>query len=351
MKKKALKGFTLIEMIIVVALFGMIITIALSLLDPVNKIYKSAFNSSDTQSISESLRIYVEDNLQYADRIAVYTNIDFTDDELKAQVGNFRSKYYFSEGKETVKVNGIDTELSKKRIFPHSSLNGTNDEVYVLMIDNPDDSVVPGSVVSASSNIGTITLRKFVGGTEEAASGLNGDYYKDYAFKVQLQTLGAVDDGMGGTDYKFVTLDETASSGVVSPNNFAMLIDMYKKNKNSDDHTKSTLEDTYLSRTISFKLKNIVSATDAITSDLVSFNDTKILATQADKVTVSAGITASQDNADTKVHFNSENVRRFAWYDNTMINSEKLTSGLSDDTAKNDVYIIFTKPTIDKVLS
>lgn len=335
-KKEKLKGFTLVEMIVVVALFGLIMVVVLGLLGPINKTYSRAFDEADKQSISEDLRRFVEDNLRYADRMNVYTNMALVDDPTAAlensveyQVNEFRKKYYFDPTTQEVTDGGVKKDVTKERIYPYAKFKG-KDEVYVLCVDNPASSVFSGSaIVPVSSDLGTVTLRKFVGGTEEASSmrrwGIKADYYDDYVFNITLQTLSeaSVTDEHGTTVTKnmFVDLDEASvDAGKISPSNFAMGMKMFKKEAIKTDLANATVSDAYLNRTISFKLKNLLNNTGAISVETIEFTDDK--------------------------HFPNEDVRRFEWYDNTKTNSTKLSSA---GAAAEDFYIIFTKsPVIER---
>lgn len=332
--KKTLKGFTLIELIVVVAIFGIIMGIALGLLEPAQKIYKSASEASDIQSVSDYLRRYVEDNIQYSDRMAVYTNMTLSDDNsegsVQKQVEKFRKKYYFIP-------DNTDPSKPVERVYPYNGFKG-NDEVYVLQITNPEPAVFTNKV-SKDAVIGTITLRKFKGGTEDTAYkrvwASNTDYYNDFAFKINLQTLTEVPDGTG-TKLDYATLDKTTVGGKVSPSNFVMKINMYKKVRVKGDLDNANLVDSKVNKTISFKLKNLCNSTGAISNE-------KITAFQTD---------AADPTVKNKIN---KDVRRFCWYDNTLVSDSVLTDPEKTTLTSGDsgdVCIIFTKtPFIEKVIA
>lgn len=61
------KGFTLVEMILVIAVFGIMITVALQTLNPMEQIKKSndAKRKADLSQVQKALEIYYQDNGKY----------------------------------------------------------------------------------------------------------------------------------------------------------------------------------------------------------------------------------------------------------------------------------------------
>ncbi|MBQ5988018.1 MAG: type II secretion system protein [Oscillospiraceae bacterium] len=325
MNKKRLKGFTLIEMIIVVAIFGMIMAAVLSLLDPVRKVYTRTYVESDAQSISENMRRYVGDQIQYADRLYAYTNMTMDDTVIQDQVNDFRNKFYFVAG--TGVPTGETTAVTKERVYPYSAFKG-NDEIYVLHIENPDPSIdfSSGTVTLpvSGSMLGKISVSTYKGGVKQPDTFVWSevtDYYEDYAFDITLQS--AVKVSAGGTDeYKFVDIDGTADpmTSKINPNNLAMGIKMYRKTPIKGNYSNASVEDSYVNRTITFKLKNLISKTNALSDEIIEFQNDK---------------------------FSNENVRRFRWFDNTKAPNAESVSGAS---ASKDIYFIYTKvPYIEKI--
>ncbi len=70
--KKKLKGFTLIELIIVLAIFGLILTIVMSLIDPVSKVMKKATTRERTAAYADNICEYITNSLTYAKFMRVY---------------------------------------------------------------------------------------------------------------------------------------------------------------------------------------------------------------------------------------------------------------------------------------
>lgn len=319
-KRKALKGFTLIEMIIVVAIFGILMAAALSMIDPVGRVYKNAYNENDSQSISENLRRYIGDQLQYADRMALYTGMSLdgaagSENSVEYQLNAFRQKYYFVPGTGYYAGDPV-TPHTKERKYPYAKFKG-NDEVFVLHINNPAmDLTDPATTVAVSSRLGTVTLSTYKNGvlTGSRVWSDNTDYYDDYAFDISVQTV--INDG---TDNKYVDIEETGSGTKVSPTNLAMGIKMYRKHALKPDFVSADFIDSYTHRTITFKLKNLVTKTDALSQETIAFQDGK---------------------------FSDEYPDRFTWFDNA-----KSANKVPSAAASEDIYFIFTKaPVIENVI-
>lgn len=65
-KEKKLKGFTLIELVIVLAIFGIILAVIMSLIQPATKIMKKASVRESTASYSDNISEYLDNSLHYS---------------------------------------------------------------------------------------------------------------------------------------------------------------------------------------------------------------------------------------------------------------------------------------------
>lgn len=73
-KKKSLKGFTLIELIIVLAIFSVIMTLVMSFIDPVSKLMTKTSLRERTSAYVDNIDEYISKSIRYAQNINVYTN-------------------------------------------------------------------------------------------------------------------------------------------------------------------------------------------------------------------------------------------------------------------------------------
>lgn len=81
-KRKA-KGFTLIELMIVLAIFGIILSLVMSFIDPVAKVMKTTSTRERTAAYVDNIGEYIDNSLHYAKFMRVY-NGDFCDSTLAA---------------------------------------------------------------------------------------------------------------------------------------------------------------------------------------------------------------------------------------------------------------------------
>lgn len=79
-KNKKLKGFTLIELIIVMAVFGILMVAVMSIMNPLSKIVKRASLQEANAAAVDNMKRYMEGSLRYSDCIEVFVGdlVDFT---------------------------------------------------------------------------------------------------------------------------------------------------------------------------------------------------------------------------------------------------------------------------------
>lgn len=130
---KKLKGFTLLELIIVMAIFSIIMYSAVQLLDPVAKFYVRSSNFENTTACTDNMRRCIEGNLKYADRIRAYSQFTpYTYDETDyKKAGAFQSVTLSNDLLQ--QVQDFYTLFFEGRSFLDISGN-----IYVLVFDNTE---------------------------------------------------------------------------------------------------------------------------------------------------------------------------------------------------------------------
>lgn len=93
MKKKFLKGFTLIELIIVMAIFSVVMVGAMSLIDPVTKIHSRANTGENSYSYVDNIQNYLQDSLEYADSLWVVQG-NFTKPQIEQKALELKQSLY-----------------------------------------------------------------------------------------------------------------------------------------------------------------------------------------------------------------------------------------------------------------
>ncbi|MCQ2434352.1 MAG: type II secretion system GspH family protein [Oscillospiraceae bacterium] len=74
--KQKLKGFTLMELIIVMGIFSLIMVSVLQLLEPVSNYFVRSTNFENTTACVDNIKRAIEGNLKYADRVRVFYGYD-----------------------------------------------------------------------------------------------------------------------------------------------------------------------------------------------------------------------------------------------------------------------------------
>lgn len=92
--KKVFRGFTLVELMIVMAVFSVLMAGALMLVDPVSKIMSSASVSEKTYSYVNTIQNYVEGSVKYSENLNVYVSDAATDNDILAWAENYRKTYF-----------------------------------------------------------------------------------------------------------------------------------------------------------------------------------------------------------------------------------------------------------------
>jgi len=138
--KSVLKGFTLVELLVVMAIFSVLMTAALALTTPVSRMYKNTALSEKTYSYSHNIQEYLQNTLEYSDNLYVYTS-----DELGTYAGNLQD--LAEEYRKTHYDNLVTTDDGSS----HRFIRG---KVYIMHLLNKEDTAkkIPA---------GQITLREY----------------------------------------------------------------------------------------------------------------------------------------------------------------------------------------------
>ena len=128
MKKYQRKGFTLLELIIVIALFSIIMVSVVKLLDPVSKFHVRSANFESTNACVDNMRRVIEGNLKYADRVQLYSG--FKPYEYTSSGGVKTSTYAPTDGL----VDQVEAFYS--HFFANRKFLDCIGSIYVLVFDN-----------------------------------------------------------------------------------------------------------------------------------------------------------------------------------------------------------------------
>lgn len=178
MKKTLKKGFTLIELIIVMAIFSVILLGAMRLVDPVSNIFGKASMNEKTYSNANNIQLYLQSKLQYSDFLWVKTG-SYTEDDLKDIAETYRKNYYTGVVVSTNGVKGAEKL--------------TDMDVYIMQLHNNPGVSLNGRAIPA----GQITLRTYhsaagaaITSAQNSENQLNPAYFQgkdnDYKYSYAL---------------------------------------------------------------------------------------------------------------------------------------------------------------------
>lgn len=129
--KRSLKGFTLVELIIVMALFSLVMFSVAQLLSPVSKFYVRTSNFESSTACIDNMKRAIEGNLKYADRVRVYCNYNPSTD-LQTHVNDFWVEFFgpnpagSNKRREFLDCKGTIYALTFDNSVPGLSYDGTN---------------------------------------------------------------------------------------------------------------------------------------------------------------------------------------------------------------------------------
>ena len=172
MKTTSVKGFTLIELIVVMAVFSIIMFGAMNLMTPVSKVMVQTENYENGNAVVSNISDYLENELSAAEFLDTYNTVPTN---LETVAKDFAQYYY-----EGVLKSGSSV----------TSPTYATGKVHVMVIDNTPDAAgnvnthIKSYVYNAGFETGAVSV------TEESAnsSALNEAYYDNYRFEIKLGT-------------------------------------------------------------------------------------------------------------------------------------------------------------------
>lgn len=203
--KKKLRGFTLVELIVVMAVFGIIMLGAMQFLDPVNRMMKGASVQEANAATVDNIKRYFEGTLRYANAVYVH---------------NGDLKYYDPSGVHLYDTSLAESARQQKAVEDFvdccfrnrvdSSNNPISGQVYVMKINNDDQGKITESVFdftagydynNYNSSTGLWDDHQNQSPTVSASSidvpVINDVYYKDYSIfaSIGYNTMNVIHDG------------------------------------------------------------------------------------------------------------------------------------------------------------
>lgn len=218
--RKVLKGFTLVELIVVMAIFSVIMLGAMQFFDPVNRMRKRASIEEANAAAVDNMKNYLEGSLRYADCIEVYVG-SLTDKDGNEINSKQAAQIFVDNHFQNVPKEGSDKG---------EPLEG---RVRVLKIDNADGGKVYETEYNFKAGCtydvykdGTFVEKKTVkSGIFDAVAEhqvINEAYYDNYDFTFipgynQIERLDKANAESYGFDTSYDNAETNYSYVIPSP--------------------------------------------------------------------------------------------------------------------------------------
>lgn len=145
MKNKKVKGFTLVELIVVTAIFGIIMAAALGLLSPVQKQFIRTAEYEGARAGVDNVNRYVTGTLRYVDRAWVYYGSDYVAPDnsiaittIDNAVTDFANNYFLNNctiDAESINVLAFDNENGVVHSYTYPDIKSQSGGYDVLSLD------------------------------------------------------------------------------------------------------------------------------------------------------------------------------------------------------------------------
>ncbi len=188
---KKLKGFTLLELIVVMAIFSMIAVGALAIVQPAMRLFTSTSQQENINACTDNMKRYIEDNLRYADKLVNCVGFEKLEDIYVTDTYNYVYYDEMSKEKKTEEKTGVSV-LGYFRDVYYPYVNSDSgieyDNVYIMEIDNGTTSAPVGRVRIYKANLSD--------GSYVLDSELNTEFYNDYSYNINFGVIN--DDKYSG---------------------------------------------------------------------------------------------------------------------------------------------------------
>lgn len=222
---KKIKGFTLVELIIVMAILAILMTAIIQLFKPIRDTYVDATLYESQRTTQNGVVTYISESIRFATDLGLYSSTKSASSTADKAVDEFTKKYIDKYGVDPSKTTDVKKAIKKN--------------AQIIVIDNPKIDTTDRSNPSKNPKAylfnnryytGRILRRKLPGnetsvveptGTDIAKSSqapywreaLGSAYYGDRDYYVSFDVSGAVSDGIGITVASVVNTKAKSGSG------------------------------------------------------------------------------------------------------------------------------------------
>lgn len=172
------KGFTLVELMVVMAIMSILLLAVMSMTTPTSRMFRRTAVSDNVYSAADNMTGYLQRKLEYADNVWLLDSSVDEAGDLKALASAFKECYY----KNVIKGTGTSSATDCKFV---------SGKVHVLELDNSTGKIFETVYKFDASNNPTLSAIKDSNGIERVEV-LNPNYFSgDYANYYFRYILGA----------------------------------------------------------------------------------------------------------------------------------------------------------------
>lgn len=265
-KKKKLKGFTLAELIVVIAVFGILLAASMSLIAPLNHVFKNTAQHSNSSAIVDNVRRVLEDNLRYANRMYIY-------------YGDSAESAANPDAFMDTKVQEMRTAF---RLGSAERVTYSEDRIYAMRIHNPRaggfanipaSAEMPGKIsiyeyeFSGAANVRTANSKEWA-----VSQALYGEYAFALSFGIKDDSWVTTEKTVAGVTSQLISSVEYNPVNFVSPADFTFNLDIFEKdyaNRADKRNSAYTLCRTYVSNPVTLSLQNVTEGATLLKEPMV----------------------------------------------------------------------------------
>lgn len=196
--KKTLKAFTLIELIVVIAILGILMAGIMRMYSPVQSLYSDSQAISNSQSVENAIAGYIVNNTRNATNLWVYTDMASAD----AAIQDFLDK-----GPSVVVKDTTTGSPTYGRMIGRTAVK---EDIYCICVNHATDYTVDGNAVASNNKAFRGRLVSKVKGSTASCSETQSAFKYDGTSGSYMVFGSAY---YGTADY-FVKLDNISASGM-----------------------------------------------------------------------------------------------------------------------------------------
>ena len=235
MMKKVRKGFTLLELIVVMAIFSILLVGVMAITKPVSKIFKNTSLSEKTYSYANNIQTYLQGRLEYSESLVVITSDKMDTDgdgvissiDVAAWAEDFRKSHYDNAvGYNGKKVTYLQGKIHILQLMNNDDGTHQKGDILHRVYDFTSDTPIP----TTADPTPTPELNAVFFNAQDAA------YNFSYALgSSNLQVVSTPPGGNSKEVYRALDRDVTDENAKINAKDLSVTIVLDKKSGGAID--------------------------------------------------------------------------------------------------------------------